>query len=215
VLSIEAKIAQKRAQFERKQETVLHKKQRFLDEQAKSVKHLRSASLEQDSKIKQTRENAETLIEERRQLILKKSCEADRKVERQRELNAEGIEIKKHEEMLRGLKKEWNVRRKRLKQDYQKQQVKESIREEGIRTAQFLKERDKMIQSRLEFNTQHTLQKYEIREALSKMTVTKKWDTDFLRSISQTDRSLKSTLSQVSQSPDIRISRSKTSMQEA
>jgi hypothetical protein len=214
VLSIEARIAHKRAQFERKQETVLQKQLRFLDEQAKSVKHLRSASLEQDQRIKKTRETAEQLLEERRQLILKKSLEADHKVERQRELNAEKIEVKKHEELLRGLKKEWNVCRKRLKEDYQQQQVKESIREDDRRIAQFLKARDRMIQQRLEFNTQHTLQKYEIKEALNRMTVTKKWDTGFLRSISQSDRSLKSSLSQISKSmsPDIRKSRSKASM---
>jgi hypothetical protein len=189
--NIESQIEQRRQEFERRQELMMKKSRRYQDDKVQSVEHFKSISAERDDKIQRTRELAEQILEERRKLIMQRSKEADLKVERQKQLLAENIEFKKHEEMLRGLKKEWNVRRRRRKEEYMNSKLKAKMSDDEKRIRRFLKDRDNMIKQRQDFNSQHMLQKSEIKQALHRMAVTKKWDTDFLKSITQEERPVK------------------------
>mmetsp|Transcript_13018 Transcript_13018/g.24177 ORF Transcript_13018/g.24177 Transcript_13018/m.24177 type:complete len:519 (-) Transcript_13018:3071-4627(-) len=193
--NVEARIDMKRQIFEQRQEELQRKARRYQHQLTTSVERLKSLSAERDDKIIRTRELAEQIQEEKRKLILQKSQEADIKVEKVKEILSENIEFKKHEEMLRSLKKEWNVRRRRRKEDYMKSKVKQKMIEDERRIQHFLKDRDFMIKQRQDFNTKHMLQKYEIKQALLRMAVTKKWDTEFLKSISQEERSVKTATS--------------------
>lgn len=191
ISNAEARIEMKRQQFEERQAQMQGKAKRYQLSKAKSVERLRSISEDRDDKIKRTMELAEQILEERRQLIMQKSAEADLKVEKQKQLIAENIDFKKHEDMLRSLKKEWNVRRRRRKEEYLRDRAKQKMKEDERRIRRFLKDRDHMIKQRQDFNTEHMMQKHEIKQALLKMAVTKKWDTGYLKSISQEDRSVK------------------------
>lgn len=196
--NIETIIEHKRGQFEQRQEQLYKKHLRFIEDKAMSIARIRHISSERDEKIAKTRESADLILEEKRKLIIQKAEEDDRKVEKQRDLQQESLEFKKHEEMLRGLKKEWNVRRKRKKDEYFNSLIRDKMKEEENRIKRFLQDRDSMIKQRQDFNTQHMMQKHEIKQALTKMAITKKWDADFLKSIGQEERSVNTATTQMS-----------------
>lgn len=208
---LESQIYMRRLEYEQSQEQNYAKHSRLMQDKALSISHIRDLSAQRDEKIAKTRKAAEKILEEKRNKILIKAEEADRKVEKQRRLIAEALEYKKHEETLQRMKKEWFVVRKRRKEEYLIAVTKEKMQEEERRVQQFLRDRDIMIKKRQELNDQQMLQKNEIRQALNKMAVTNKWDPDFLQTLRHDDHSTRTATTQKSR-PRIAIPKTSNRM---
>lgn len=137
---------------------------------------MKQLSQERDQKIMQTVETAAQIEREKREQVMKKMEENDNRVQKQRQLMIEHLEFRKHINMLKQLKKDWNMRRKQRKEEYLKVLSEQKLRMDEEKVAQFAKERKTMIRSRSAINRALELQQFKIKEALHSMAISKKWN---------------------------------------
>lgn len=149
---------------------------KFMQEQRLAMARMKQLSQERDQKILQTMETAAQIEREKRDQVIKKMQDNEARVQKQRQLMIEHLEFRKHINMLKQLKKDWNMRRKQRKEEYLKALSEEKLKTDEQKVNQFKHERRTMIRSRSAINRALELQQFQIKEALHSMALTKKWN---------------------------------------
>jgi len=148
---------------------------KFMKEQRLAMARMKQLSQERDQKIMQTMESAAQIEREKREQVIRKMQENEARVQKQRQLMIEHLEFRKHINLLKQLKKDWNMRRKQRKEEYLKALSEDKLKTDEAKVNQFKKERKTMIRSRSAINRALELQQFQIKEALHSMALTKKW----------------------------------------
>lgn len=172
---------------------------RFNMEQRKYMDRLKSVSQERDAKMLLAKEQAEKILEERKNHILTKCEQSEVRVEKQKKVLNDHVELKKHISMLKGMKKEWNVKRQKRKEDYLKTLSELKMQDDEERIQKFMRQKEQMLKMRSEINTENQMQQTKIKQTLYHMAISKKWDPNQLKSIienrdSRTSHSFRSSL---------------------
>lgn len=129
-----------------------------------------------DEKIVKTRENAAQLEEQKRLRVQKKMELNDLRVQKQRQLMIEHSQFRKHINMLKQLKKDWNMRRKQRKEEYMKALSEHKLKSADEKVKKFLKKKQKLVRCRSAINKALDVEQFHLHEAIHSMALTKKWD---------------------------------------
>jgi hypothetical protein len=170
---------------------------RFHSDQRRYMERLRSLSQERDVKLQVTKEQADKLLEERKAQILTKCEQSEQRVEQQKKRLSDHVELKKHISMLKSMKKEWNVKRQKRREEYLKTLNELKMQGDEERIQKFMTEKERMLKLRSDINSENQLQKTKIKQSLYQMAVTKRWDPSQLKQIVE---SRSNSMSQTSQS---------------
>lgn len=181
--NLQNQLEQKRRELQNKETRVQLQTMRYRTNVQERTRYLQTQSREKDVKIQRTREVAEEQLEEFRRKVNGKMTQSQISVEQQRRKELQKIQRKKWKEALKQQQRDWNVNRQRKKEEYERLQLVEELEEKQRRTELYLSARERMIKQRGELNTENDMQKFEIKQAMLRMALSKKWDPKAIEEI--------------------------------
>jgi len=181
--NLQNQIEQKRRELQDKEARMQQQTLRFRTNMQGRIKSLQTQSREKDVKIQRTREVAEEQLEKFRRKVNGKMTQSQMSVEQQRRKELQKIQRKKWKEALKQQQRDWNVNRQRKKEEYERLQLVDELEDKQRRTELYLSARDRMIKQRSDLNFENDMQKSEIKQAMLRMALSKKWDPKAIEDI--------------------------------
>lgn len=134
-------------------------------------------------KIQQAIAEAEKIAETKKGKILWKQKTAEERVAEQKKKLLEEEEKKKAFSIINSEIKRQNAERKKRKDQYKVEKVKERLEFDDVRREAFSRQKDEFKSVRLKTQTEAQMQRQLVRTALYNMAVWNVWDMDVVKSI--------------------------------
>ena len=176
---MQSRLEQKRRELQDKEERVQQQTMCFRANLQSRSKLLQAHSHEKDIKIQRIRETAEEQLEDFR----RKLAQSQVSVERQKRKELQKLRQKKWKEALKQEQRDWNVNRQRKKEKYERLQLVKELEDKNHRTEVYLSARQRMLKQRSDLNYENDMQKFEIKQAMLRVALTKKWDPGVIEEI--------------------------------
>eukprot|EP01022_Parablepharisma_sp_SALTPOND_P017092 TRINITY_DN265_c0_g1_i1.p2 TRINITY_DN265_c0_g1~~TRINITY_DN265_c0_g1_i1.p2 ORF type:complete len:700 (+),score=132.39 TRINITY_DN265_c0_g1_i1:6628-8727(+) len=147
------------------------------------IEDIRRRAEERNMKIQQTIAESQKQVEVKKDKILRKQWAAEQRLEEQRLKQQEEEEKRKELFLVKNELKKFNAERKKRKDQYKIEKVKERLEFDDMRRVAFATQKDEFKSLRVKNQVEAQMQRQLIRTALYHMAVWNVWDMDVVQQI--------------------------------